>query len=83
MLKSILILFFSIILIQSNAQWNDPEQKEMNADARKGVSGDFINLTDGITHYEMAGEPKHGVVVLVHEFNVPYFNNPGLKIVLL
>lgn len=73
MLKSIFVFFFSILLIQSNAQWKDPEQKEMNADARKGVSGNFIKLTDGITHYEKTGEAKHGVVVLVHGFSVPYF----------
>jgi pimeloyl-ACP methyl ester carboxylesterase len=73
MIKSILVLFISFFCIQLSAQWNDPEQKEMNADARKGVSGSFIQLTDGITHYEIAGEPKQGVVVLVHGFSVPYF----------
>lgn len=73
MLKSLFVFFFSVLLTQSNAQWKDPEQKEMNADARKGVSGNFIKLTDGITHYEKAGEAKHGVIVLVHGFSVPYF----------
>ncbi|MEI6088352.1 MAG: alpha/beta hydrolase [Bacteroidota bacterium] len=73
MIKTSLVLLASIFLLQSNAQWNDPEQKEMNASARKGVSGNFIQLTDGITHYEIAGSPKQGVVVLVHGFSVPYF----------
>ncbi len=73
MLKSILVLFASIYCLQSSAQSKDPEQKEMNATARKGVSGSFIQLSDGITHYEMAGSPKQGVVVLVHGFSVPYF----------
>jgi pimeloyl-ACP methyl ester carboxylesterase len=73
MKKAILIVIVSIFYIQLNAQWNDPEQKEMNAVARKGVTGSFIQLTDGITHYEIAGAPKHGVVVLVHGFSVPYF----------
>lgn len=56
MIKPILILYFCILFIYSNAQWNDPEQKEMNADARKGVSGSFIQLSAGITHYEKVGE---------------------------
>lgn len=73
MLKPLLVILISFVLIQSNAQWNDPEQKEMNAAARKGITGSFIQLTDGITHYEIAGEPKQGVVVLVHGFSVPYF----------
>ena len=73
MVKSIFILFFSFLFLQASAQWKDPEQKEMNEDARKGVSGSFIQLSDGITHYEKAGEAKNGVVVLVHGFSVPYF----------
>lgn len=73
MFKPMLVLFVSFFCLQLNAQWKDPEQKEMNADARKNVSGSFIQLTDGITHYEMSGQSKHGVVVLVHGFSVPYF----------
>ena len=73
MIKSLLVLLVSTFFLHTNAQWNDPEQKEMNASARKGVSGNFIQLTDGITHYEIAGSPKKGVVVLVHGFSVPYF----------
>ncbi len=78
MLKYILFLFTSIIFIQSKAQWIDPEQKEMNADARKGVPGSFIQLSDGVTHYEKAGVAKQGVVVMVHGFSVPYFIWNGL-----
>jgi pimeloyl-ACP methyl ester carboxylesterase len=73
MIKSILVLLVSIFFLQVNAQWKDPELKEMNAEARKGVNGRFIQLKDGITHYEIAGKPKNGVVVLVHGFSVPYF----------
>jgi pimeloyl-ACP methyl ester carboxylesterase len=73
MIKSILVLFISFFCLHANAQWKDPEQKEMNAEARKGVAGSFIQLTDGITHYEIAGSPKQGVIVLVHGFSVPYF----------
>ncbi len=65
-----MLTFLSLI---TNAQFNDPEQKIMNAEARKGVSGSFIKLSDGITHYEKAGIAKNGVVILVHGFSVPYF----------
>ena len=40
---------------------------------RATVSGDFIKLPDGYTHYEMAGPPDGQTVVLVHGFSVPYF----------
>jgi pimeloyl-ACP methyl ester carboxylesterase len=73
MIKSIFVFWVSIFFLQVNAQSKDPELKEMNAEARKGVTGSFIQLRDGITHYEIAGVPKNGVVVLVHGFSVPYF----------
>lgn len=73
MIKSLFIVFACTLFLQSSAQSKDPEQKEMNAEARKNASGSFIQLSDGITHYEKAGDPKNGVVVLVHGFSVPYF----------
>jgi alpha-beta hydrolase superfamily lysophospholipase len=71
--KSFLIIIFTFIAINTNAQFNDPEQKIMNTEARKGVGGSFIKLRDGITHYEKAGVAKNGVVILVHGFSVPYY----------
>ncbi len=73
MIKSTLFFLVSIFILQVNAQWQDPEKKEMNAEARRGATGSFIQLTDGITHYEIAGKAKNGVIVLVHGFSVPYF----------
>jgi pimeloyl-ACP methyl ester carboxylesterase len=51
---------------------NNPETKEMNADARKNTGGQFIQLPAGITHYEAGGPDTGKVVVLVHGFSVPY-----------
>lgn len=45
----------------------------MNDEARKNVSGRFIKLTDGITHYEASGADTAKVVILVHGFSVPYY----------
>ena len=71
--KSLLLIVVAFIAINTNAQFKDPEQKIMNAEARKAVGGSFIKLSDGITHYEKAGVAKNGVVLLVHGFSVPYF----------
>lgn len=44
----------------------------MDETARKNASGNFIQLTGGITHYDQDGEDSAKVVILVHGFSVPY-----------
>ena len=45
----------------------------MNAEARKNATGQFIQLTNGITHYEVGGSDTAKTVILVHGFSVPYY----------
>jgi pimeloyl-ACP methyl ester carboxylesterase len=49
------------------------EIKTMDAEARKNTSGQFIQLTDGITHYEIAGADTAKTIILVHGFSVPAY----------
>jgi len=49
------------------------ENKELNDEARKSTGGAFVQLSSGITHYELGGNESGKVVVLVHGFSVPYF----------
>lgn len=49
------------------------ETKELNDETRKLASGSFIQLPNGITHYELGGNESGEIVVLVHGFSVPYF----------
>ena len=49
------------------------ETKELNDEARKSADGSFIQLPDGVTHFELAGNEKGQSVVFVHGFSVPYF----------
>jgi len=49
------------------------EIKELNAETRKSASGAFIQLPNGITHYELGGNESGELVVLIHGFSVPYF----------
>ena len=51
----------------------DTERYTLDEAAREDVSGSFVQLTDGITHYELAGSDTGKVVVLVHGFSVPYY----------
>ena len=45
----------------------------LDAQARAAAPGSFIELSDGFTHYELAGPDEAQVVVLVHGFSVPYY----------
>jgi pimeloyl-ACP methyl ester carboxylesterase len=49
------------------------ETQSIGDQDRTGASGKFIKLTDGITHYEVAGPDTAKTVVLVHGFSVPYY----------
>jgi pimeloyl-ACP methyl ester carboxylesterase len=49
------------------------EPRRLDAAARSGVPGTFINLPDGVVHYELAGPEDGQPVVLIHGFSTPYF----------
>jgi len=49
------------------------ETRELNELTRKELSGSFIHLSDGFTHYELSNPEAHHTVVLAHGFSVPYF----------
>ena len=77
-IKPILLILFVLIAATAIYYWikfsaNNIEKHTMNDEARKNVSGQFIKLTDGITHYEAGGADSGKVVILVHGFSVPYY----------
>lgn len=49
------------------------ETKELNDATRRLAGGSFVQLPDGITHYELCNPTRDNTVVLVHGFSVPYF----------
>ena len=51
----------------------DPEKREITPAVRALVPGRFMHLTDGFTHYELAGPPTGDVVVLAAGMSVPYY----------
>lgn len=48
------------------------ESRALDAEARSSAPGRFVELPDGLVHYEMAGPSNAQAVVLVHGFSVPY-----------
>jgi len=51
----------------------NPETQTLDDAARKGAPGQFVRLSDGVTHYELSGPDSGRVIVLVHGFSVPYY----------
>jgi len=49
------------------------ETLELNDETRKSAGGSFIQLSGGITHYELSNPNEANTVILIHGFSVPYF----------
>jgi pimeloyl-ACP methyl ester carboxylesterase len=76
-LKLILVSLFAVAVLAALYFYivfriNNQETKIMNAAARVNASGQFIQLTDGLTHYESGGIDTGKTIILVHGFSVPY-----------
>ena len=53
--------------------WHNREREEITDSVRQAASGSFAHLSDGFTHYEIAGLGSRRTVVLIHGFSVPYY----------
>lgn len=49
------------------------EHQRLDAKARRSLGGNYLQLSDGITHYELAGPDDGEVVVLAGGLTVPLF----------
>ncbi len=51
----------------------DMEKQTLDATARAAAPGKFVQLRDGITHYDVAGPDSGRTVVLLSGFSVPFY----------
>ena len=49
------------------------ENRELKEAVRRLAGGSYIQLSEGVTHYELGNPAREKTVVLVHGFSVPYF----------
>lgn len=69
----VLVLVFTVAVAVGVRRWRDPEVATLDDAARAGAPGKFATLSNGTTHYELAGPDTGRVVVLVHGFSVPAY----------
>ncbi len=61
-------LFAAVLYFKGNK-----EKTTLTDTERKGTSGQYIKLSQGVTHYQIAGPDTGKVIILIHGFSVPYF----------
>ncbi len=49
------------------------EGRELNSETRASLGGQYVALSEGVTHYELAEAKSETTIVLVHGFSVPMF----------
>lgn len=76
-MKRILIYTLSLIVlivILMPFVTGDLEKEVLNDQTRANIGGEFIELSDGVTHYELKGDEGRKTIVLVHGNAAPYFS---------
>jgi pimeloyl-ACP methyl ester carboxylesterase len=70
------ILFLILISVISLAvvYWKANKETRVLTDKdRQGTPGNYINLSLGVTHYQLTGPDTGEVIILIHGFSVPYY----------
>lgn len=49
------------------------EHKRLNDDERDEAEGKFVQLSDGVTHYQLCNQDADQPIILVHGFSVPLY----------
>lgn len=62
-----------IILITILPFVRDTEKMTLSPEIRATLSGSFVQLPQGVVHYQQAGPDTAQPVVLIHGFSVPYY----------
>lgn len=64
-----LVLLFACMYLILNV-----EELDLTNTARDDAAGDFVELSEGMVHYQLEGPADSPLIVLVHGFSVPAYN---------
>lgn len=76
--KVVLIAILVVIILGGAAAAviyfvKNKETKALTYNLRKSTNGSYVELSNGVTHYELDGPDSGKVVVLLHGYSVPYY----------
>ena len=71
--RLLLILAIVLLLLSMLYLFVGNESLTVTPASRAALPGEFIELSQDFTHYELSGEAGAPLVVLVHGFSVPYY----------
>lgn len=71
----ILLVLLTVVVAVGVATffWKNPEKRTLDAAARTMLPGKFVQLSQGITHFEESGPADGRVVILAHGASVPLY----------
>lgn len=69
----LLVIGLAAVCTLAAYQIRNPEKRDLGAAARASAGGQFVQLSDGFTHYDVAGPDSGQRVMLVHGFSVPSY----------
>jgi pimeloyl-ACP methyl ester carboxylesterase len=72
-IPAVALLVGLIAALAALYSYRDPETLDLDDSVRRATPGQFVRLTHGYTHYEIAGPPAGHLVVLAAGFSVPYY----------
>jgi pimeloyl-ACP methyl ester carboxylesterase len=67
----IFIILFAILTVAYIIL--NPERKTLTETTRSKLDGQFVQLSNGVTHYQLKGKQNDPLVVLVHGFSTPAY----------
>ncbi len=73
----VLVLLLALVTV-AVYRVKDSERRTIDDEARKAATGKFVHLSQGVTHYEIAGPDSGEVVVLAAAFSVPAYLSDSL-----
>lgn len=68
----ITLLLAAVVVIALPFYYNT-ENQQLTSEVRAKTTGEYVELSQGITHYQQANIDAEETVVLVHGFSVPYY----------